>query len=245
MTAEDAAWSLQRAVTLGKAPAFILAQLGFTQENAGARIKAIDGQTLVLQVAEAWAPPFVLSCLSANVAGVIEKAAALGHAAEDDLGNAWLRGGNRRVGSVGGGVLDPGRDRGAGRRPWRGSQAEAPGDPPRGRPGGPAADAAGGQRRHRPQPRRSPAPRRAGRAGLRRAVPGPRRAELHRAEPGNGGTGAPGGGAGGEVGDRLRRDRAAPHPRRLPDPPGPCCREASPAPWTRRRSTRTWTRRRG
>ena len=92
VTAEDAAWSLQRAVALAKAPAFILAQLGFTQENAGARIKAIDGQTLVLQVAEAWAPPFVLSCLSANVAGVIEKAAALGHEAGGDLGNAWLRG---------------------------------------------------------------------------------------------------------------------------------------------------------
>ncbi len=92
VTAEDAAWSLQRAVTLGKAPAFILAQLGFTQENAGARIKAIDGQALVLQVAEAWAPPFVLSCLSANVAGIIEKAAALGHAADGDLGNGWLRG---------------------------------------------------------------------------------------------------------------------------------------------------------
>ncbi len=91
VTAEDAAWSLQRAVLMGKAPALILAQLGFTGENAGDRIKAVDGQTLVLQAAEAFSPLFLLSCLAANVAGVVDKAAALGRAVGGDLGNGWLR----------------------------------------------------------------------------------------------------------------------------------------------------------
>ena len=40
VTAEDAAWSLQRAVKLNKTPAFILTQFGFTPENVDQMIKA-------------------------------------------------------------------------------------------------------------------------------------------------------------------------------------------------------------
>ena len=42
VTAEDAAWSLQRAVILNKTPAFILTQFGFTPENVAEKIKATD-----------------------------------------------------------------------------------------------------------------------------------------------------------------------------------------------------------
>lgn len=91
VTAEDAAFSLTRAVTLGKSPAFILRQFGWTAENAADRIRAADERTLVLRVAEPRAPGFLLYCLSANVAGVMEKRAVLARARGDDWGNAWLR----------------------------------------------------------------------------------------------------------------------------------------------------------
>ena len=42
LTAEDAAYSLQRAVKLNKSPAFILTQFGFTKDNAEQKIKATD-----------------------------------------------------------------------------------------------------------------------------------------------------------------------------------------------------------
>ena len=92
VTAADAAWSLQRALMLDKAPAALLTQFGLSKDNAEARIKAIAGQRLVMQIAEARAPGFLFACLSATVGSVVEKAAALGHAQAGDLGNGWLGG---------------------------------------------------------------------------------------------------------------------------------------------------------
>jgi peptide/nickel transport system substrate-binding protein len=91
VTAEDAAFSLQRAVILNKAPGFIISQFGFTKDNAAARIRAADPQTLVLEIAERQAPTFLLYCLSAAVGGVVEKKVVMSHAQGDDLGNAWLK----------------------------------------------------------------------------------------------------------------------------------------------------------
>jgi peptide/nickel transport system substrate-binding protein len=91
VTAEDAAFSLQRAVILNKSPGFIIAQLGFDKTSVKQRIKAADPVTLVLELPVRQAPTFLLYCLSAAVGGVVEKAAALGHEQNGDLGNAWLR----------------------------------------------------------------------------------------------------------------------------------------------------------
>lgn len=91
VTAEDAAFSLRRAVTLNKSPASTIAQFGFTKDNAAERITAVDGRTLVLRLAERRAPSFFLYCLSAAVGSVVEKRVALEHQQGDDLGNAWLK----------------------------------------------------------------------------------------------------------------------------------------------------------
>ena len=91
VTAEDAAWSLQRAVILNKAPGFIISQFGFTPQNVAERIRATGPRSLVLQIAEREAPSFLLYCLSANVGGIVEKAVAMAHASGADLGNAWLK----------------------------------------------------------------------------------------------------------------------------------------------------------
>ncbi len=91
VTAEDAAFSLQRAVMLDKAPASIISQFGFTRDNVAERIRAEDDRTLVLRLAERKAPSFLLYCLSAAVGGIVEKKAVLAHQQGNDLGNAWLR----------------------------------------------------------------------------------------------------------------------------------------------------------
>lgn len=91
VTAEDAAFSLQRAVILNKAPGFIIGQFGFTPANVAARIRATGPSTLVIEIAERQAPTFLLYCLSAAVGGIVEKAVAMQHATGEDLGNAWLK----------------------------------------------------------------------------------------------------------------------------------------------------------
>ncbi len=87
--AEDAAWSLQRAVKLNLTPAFILTQFGFTPENVEEKI-AFDDTTLTLHLDKPYAPSFVLNCLTANVGSVVDKETVMQNVEGDDLGNAWL-----------------------------------------------------------------------------------------------------------------------------------------------------------
>ena len=87
--AEDAAWSLQRAVKLDKSPAFILTQFGLTADNVEQMIKA-EGNKLSITLDKPYAESFVLNCLTANVASVVDKELAMQHVEGDDLGNAWL-----------------------------------------------------------------------------------------------------------------------------------------------------------
>lgn len=91
VTAEDAAFSLQRAVIMNKAPAFIIAQLGFDKDNVAERIRATDPQTLEIDIADPKAPTFLLYCLSAAVGGVVEKKVVMSHEKDGDFGNAWLK----------------------------------------------------------------------------------------------------------------------------------------------------------
>ncbi len=91
VTAEDAAFSFHRAVILGKSPAFILTQLGLAADNVEARVRATDPRTLVIEVAEGLAPSFVLYSLSAGIGGIVERAAVMARARDNDLGNGWLK----------------------------------------------------------------------------------------------------------------------------------------------------------
>jgi peptide/nickel transport system substrate-binding protein len=91
VTAQDAAFSLQRAIKLNKAPAFIINQFGFTRDNVESRIVAKDARTLALTVGEQVAPTLLLYCLTADVGSVVERELALANAQGDDLGNLWLK----------------------------------------------------------------------------------------------------------------------------------------------------------
>ncbi len=91
LTAEDAAFSLQRAIILNKSPAFILTQFGFSPDNVKETIRAVDPMTLVLQTDRAYAPTFLLYCLTATISSVVDKKAVLAHEQNGDLGHQWLR----------------------------------------------------------------------------------------------------------------------------------------------------------
>jgi peptide/nickel transport system substrate-binding protein len=90
VTAHDAEFSFHRVVQMNKTPAFIITQFGFTKDNVEKLIHATDDRTLVMTLPEPQATSFVLFCISANVGGIVEKATALAHQQNNDLGNAWL-----------------------------------------------------------------------------------------------------------------------------------------------------------
>ena len=98
VTAEDAAYSLQRAVKLDSRSAFILTQFGFTPDNVDERIRVEDGK-LVITIEEAYSPSFFLVVLSAYVAAIVEKAPLVENEVDGDFGNGWLKSGGVSVGS--------------------------------------------------------------------------------------------------------------------------------------------------
>jgi peptide/nickel transport system substrate-binding protein len=90
VTAEDAAFSLQRGILLGKTPSFITRQFGWTRDNVREMVRA-DGATLVLRFARPYAPDLVLSAMTAGIASIVDRVEVMAHEKDGDLGNAWLR----------------------------------------------------------------------------------------------------------------------------------------------------------
>ncbi len=88
--AEDAAFSIQRAVKLDKTPAFILTQFGLTPDNVDERV-TFEGNTLTILIDEPVAPTFVYNCLTARIASVVDKELVLENEVDGDLGYEWLK----------------------------------------------------------------------------------------------------------------------------------------------------------
>ena len=100
VTAEDAAFSLQRIVLLDLTPAFVLRQFGLTRDNVRDRIRADGAATLVIETAQKFAPSLLYYVLTSSLASVVDKAAALAHEQAGDLGHRWLEFHQRGLGSV-------------------------------------------------------------------------------------------------------------------------------------------------
>ena len=91
VTAEDAAFSLQRVVRLGKTPVFYLTQFGWSKDNISDHVLYSDDKTLVLKLDQPYAPDLFLKVLSSTVSSVVDKQEALKHEADGDLGSGWLK----------------------------------------------------------------------------------------------------------------------------------------------------------
>ncbi len=101
ITAEDVAFSFERAVKLDKSPAFLLTQFGLSGDNVADKAKAADETTFVLSVDKAYAPSFVLNVLTSTVASVLDKKVVMENAKsvtpteeykyDTDFGNEFLK----------------------------------------------------------------------------------------------------------------------------------------------------------
>ena len=91
VTAEDAAWSLQRVVKLGYGNAATLTEYGFTKENVGDLIKATDDHTLQVKLANPYPVNLVMQAVLANYSSApLDEKTLLTHQKDGDMGNAWL-----------------------------------------------------------------------------------------------------------------------------------------------------------
>ena len=91
VTAEDAAWSLQRVVLMDKTPAFLITQLGWTKDNVKTLITAPSADTLTFTITEGYAPSMVLNLMTSIIASVIEKKVGMANEKDGDYGNTWLK----------------------------------------------------------------------------------------------------------------------------------------------------------
>lgn len=90
LTADDAAFSLQRAIKLNKTPSFILSQFGWTPENVDAMVSA-SGDILTIKTDKAYAPTFLYNCLTSGVASIVDKADVMANEVAGDMGYEYLK----------------------------------------------------------------------------------------------------------------------------------------------------------
>jgi peptide/nickel transport system substrate-binding protein len=91
VTASDVVFSLTRAVKLALTPSFILSQFGPSPDNADEMIQKTGDYTLTMKVDQPYAPSFILNCLTAEIASVIDEKLAMEHAVQGDFGHAWVK----------------------------------------------------------------------------------------------------------------------------------------------------------
>lgn len=91
VTADDVVYSLARAIKLDKTPAFIIKQIGWTPDNVGEAITAVDPTTVKIDILADLSPALVLNLLSSSVASVVDMKEVQKHEVDRDLGYAWLK----------------------------------------------------------------------------------------------------------------------------------------------------------
>ncbi|MEM1346506.1 MAG: ABC transporter substrate-binding protein, partial [Pseudomonadota bacterium] len=91
ITAKDVEFSLRRAIAMQKTPSFILTQFGFTPENMEQTLVATGEMTFQLTTDKKYAESFVLNCLTATIAYIVDSEVVAAEAIDGDYGNGWLR----------------------------------------------------------------------------------------------------------------------------------------------------------
>lgn len=91
VTAEDAAWTLQRAVKMGGVGAADFMLWGFNKTNVDALVQATDANTLVIKLPQQVAIDLVLYSLAGASLGIIDKQTALKNEVNGDLAQGWLK----------------------------------------------------------------------------------------------------------------------------------------------------------
>jgi peptide/nickel transport system substrate-binding protein len=90
VTAEDAAWSIQRIIKMGQVGSTDLALWGFTKDNVDKLVRATDATTLEIELPTGVNTDLVLASLAGSSVGIVDKKTVLEHEANGDFGTGWL-----------------------------------------------------------------------------------------------------------------------------------------------------------
>lgn len=90
VTAQDAAWSIQRLVKMGQVGSSDMALWGFNSANVDKLVRAKDASTLELELPVEVSPALVLYSLAGASTGIIDMKATMSHEANGDFGSGWL-----------------------------------------------------------------------------------------------------------------------------------------------------------
>ena len=91
MMADDVVYSIVRAIKLDKSPAFILGQFGLTADNVETMVKQTGDYSFDFTMDQPYAPTFLLYCLTATVAMVVDKDLVAANEVDGDYGYNWLK----------------------------------------------------------------------------------------------------------------------------------------------------------
>ncbi len=91
LAADDVVYSIVRAVKLDKSPAFILGQFGLTPDNVETMVKQTGDLSFDFTMDQAYAPTFLLYCLTSSVASVVDKDLVMANEVDGDYGYNWLK----------------------------------------------------------------------------------------------------------------------------------------------------------
>ncbi len=88
---EDVQFSYRRVIKLNKSPAFILAQLGWNNDNVAQMVRKTGASSVTLAWTGNFGPGYVLNVLAARPGAVVDETVALANEQAGDLGNVWLK----------------------------------------------------------------------------------------------------------------------------------------------------------
>lgn len=91
LTAQDIAWSLQRAVLINRVGASFFRPLGWNPDNVRNLVKAVDPARLELSITQDFGPTLVLNILATNVASVLDSKLVMSQEKAGDMGQEWLK----------------------------------------------------------------------------------------------------------------------------------------------------------
>lgn len=91
LTADDVVYSLQRVVMMDSYITVFTQRFGWTKENIGKAVRAVDPLTVEIDLYAKLAPPLVLANVSTIVGTVVDKKLVMEHEQNGDWGSEWLK----------------------------------------------------------------------------------------------------------------------------------------------------------
>ncbi|WP_336279447.1 ABC transporter substrate-binding protein [Bartonella sp. CB175] len=90
-TAQDLAWSMQRAVKLGMSYAQLFLNYGFTKDNIETNIKALDDKTLQMKFDKSYPAQLILSIFGQSyISTILDRQTLEENSVDGDMGNKYL-----------------------------------------------------------------------------------------------------------------------------------------------------------